>query len=204
MAPSAKAANNGHHCPKAHGRDGNCRPWQGGGSKPQHCVAHQIVCPLHHEKHLKGEPCPECEKIDKFTGSLPPPPDLKPPNYKPTPSNQQTQRRPNQPKNRGAKRSANSRAGREGKGGNGKGGNGKDSNSKGGNGKDSNSKSGNGKGGNAQKPTRSKETSPTDPNTTPDLQTWSDLFSNTLFLALALSFVLVVTVIGLMSWTRRR
>ncbi|THY33793.1 hypothetical protein D6D00_00626 [Aureobasidium pullulans] len=172
MAPSAKAANNGHHCPKAHGRDGNCRPWQGGGSKPQHCVAHQKVCTLHHEKHLKGEPCPECEKIDKFTGSLPPPPDLKPPNYKPTPSNQQTQHRPNQPKNRGAKRSANSRAGREGKGGN-------------------------GKGGNAQKPTRSKDTSPTDPNTTPDL------FSSPLFLALALSFVLVVTVIGLMSWSQK-
>ncbi|CAD0022690.1 unnamed protein product, partial [Aureobasidium pullulans] len=116
MAPSAKAANNGHHCPKAHGRDGNCRPWQGGGSKPQHCVAHQKVCPLHHEKHLT-----------------------------------------------------------------------------------------------AQKPTRSKDQSPTDPNTirattTPDLQTWSDLFSSPLFLALALalSFVLVVTVIGLMSWTRRR
>lgn len=147
MAPSAKAANNGHHCPKAHGRDGNCRPWQGGGSKPQYCVAHQKVCPLHHEKHLKGEPCPECEKIDKFTGSLPPPPDLKPPNYKPTPSNQQTQRRPNQPKNRGAKRSANSRAGREGKGGNGKGGNGKDSNSKSGNSKSGNDKGGNGQGG---------------------------------------------------------
>ncbi|THX67591.1 hypothetical protein D6D08_06634 [Aureobasidium pullulans] len=177
MAPSAKAANNGHHCPKAHGRDGNCRPWQGGGSKPQHCVAHQIVCPLHHEKHLKGEPCPECEKIDKFTGSLPPPPDLKPPNHKPTPHNQQTQRRPNQPKNRGAKRSANSRAGREGKGGNGKG--------------------GKGKGGNDPNTIRA--------TTTPDLQTWSDSFTRPLFLALALalSFVLVVTVIGFMSWTRR-
>ncbi|THW42649.1 hypothetical protein D6D21_05777 [Aureobasidium pullulans] len=172
MSPTAKAANNGHHCPKAHGREGNCRPWQGGGSKPQHCVAHQKVCPLHHEKHLQTEPCPTCEKVLKFTGSRPPPVEHQPRDYRPSnpPSNQ---RRPSQPRNRGARRSAGSRHGR---GGN--------------------------KGGNGQ----SKD----DPNTirattTPDLQTWSDLFSSPLFLALALalSFVLVVTVIGLMSWTRR-
>lgn len=119
MSPTAKAANNGHHCPKAHGREGNCRPWQGGGSKPQHCVSHQKVCPLHHEKHLKTEPCPTCEKVLKFTGSRPPPVEHQPRDYRPSnpPSNQ---RRPSQPRNRGARRSAGSRHGRGGnKGGNG-------------------------------------------------------------------------------------
>ncbi|THZ25562.1 hypothetical protein D6C89_04293 [Aureobasidium pullulans] len=186
MSPTAKAANNGHHCPKAHGREGNCRPWQGGGSKPQHCVAHQKVCLLHHEKHLQTEPCPTCEKVLKFTGSRPPPVEHQPRDYRPSnpPSNQ---RRPSQPRNRGAKRSAGSRHGRGG------------------------NKGGNGQSKDAQKPTRSQDQSPTDPNiirdltTTPDLQTWSAFFTRPLFTALALSFVfVVVTVIGFMSWTRRR
>ncbi|MCJ1380043.1 hypothetical protein MMC17_003146 [Xylographa soralifera] len=54
--------NTSHHCARANDKGKNCRPGQPAGAQRSFCVAHNVLCLPHHQTHLKGRPCPGCEK----------------------------------------------------------------------------------------------------------------------------------------------
>ena len=51
-----------HHCPKANEKGKNCRPDQPAGALRSFCTAHNVLCLPHQQTHLKGRPCPDCER----------------------------------------------------------------------------------------------------------------------------------------------